>query len=122
MCGEQRYPAIQRGVCMMVASLFVPEPKRWGLRGDPFLWEAMRDALRDTPMPSTLAEFRNLVSASFIEQTGHRLVPSGSVFVESLAHGGMSSGQVSMEFWTEEALPLLFKRFDAQGNVLESAD
>ena len=35
MTGDDR-PAMQ------VSDLFDPEPQRWGLRGDPYLWRALR--------------------------------------------------------------------------------
>lgn len=32
------------------------------------------------------------------------------LFLSQYAHGGMSSGQISGEFWVERALPLLLER------------
>ena len=29
---------------MRVSALFDPEPQTWGLRGDPSLWQALRDS------------------------------------------------------------------------------
>ena len=38
---------------MKVSELFEPEPARWGLRGDPFLWRAMSEQLAWTELPDT---------------------------------------------------------------------
>ena len=34
------------------------------------------------------------------------------IFIERLAHGGMSSGGVSLRFWRETAIPLLIERYN----------
>lgn len=46
----------------------------------------------------------------FAELTGESLEGDDPVFVEKYKHGGMSSGQVSREFWRDSALPLLMLR------------
>jgi len=46
--------------------------------------------------------------------TGTPLTRDYHLFLSQYAYGGMSSGQISGEFWMEEALPLLvewLKRF-----------
>ena len=39
-----------------VVDLFSPEPQVWGLRGDPWVWQALRDRLSGTYLPPTLGE------------------------------------------------------------------
>jgi hypothetical protein len=38
-----------------MADLFEPEPGRWGLRGDPHLWRALRDYVGDQDIPASAA-------------------------------------------------------------------
>ena len=99
-----------------VASLFAPEPRRWGLRGDPFLWADMRQRFADVPCPTTLDEVDALVARVFAELTGY---PFGHredrIYVEKYAHGGMSSGYLSMPFWRLEVIARLRARHQALG-------
>lgn len=96
---------------MRLTTLFEEEPDQWGLRGDPYLWREMATSLSDSEWPETEAGLIELLERTFIVLTGSELARQGSVFVERYAHGGMSSGQVSMEFWREKALPLLRSRY-----------
>jgi hypothetical protein len=101
---------------ILIKSLFEPIPLQWGLRGDPFLWEEMANHFGETALSKTKPEFIFAIEHAFERFTGVRLakgnsVLGASVFVERYAHGGMSSGQVSMEFWRRSALPLLCARY-----------
>ncbi len=95
-----------------LARLFVPEPSRWGLRGDPHLWREIRDAAFDagTPLPAYDEELRRSMDLLIEEAVGRPLASDDPVFVERFAHGGMSSGMVSPQFWHERAIPLLLER------------
>ena len=97
-----------------LASLFAPNPDRWGLRGDPHLWWAMLSMFADVEMPTDRAALEAIVRRAFMEITGHSFDETENFFVEHLAHGGMSSGYVSPEFWKEKGLPLLLERFDRE--------
>lgn len=93
--------------------LFEPEPERWGLRGDPHLWRAMKHRLKATEIPATEREVRELLAAVFLRIVGstHEATdPEAHVFVEELAHGGMSSGHVLLGLWRDELIPLLVGR------------
>jgi len=94
-----------------VSSLFQVPPAQWGLRGDPFLWEEMVSTIGALPLPENDVEFASLFSETFEHIVGHSLTFQANVFVERFAHGGMSSGYVSLEFWREEAFPLLMRRY-----------
>lgn len=87
-----------------------PDPW-WGLRGDPFLWAELEEVLFDAPLPRTYSAFSLDLEAAFEKATGVPISASGQVHVDRFAHGGMSSGMVSLEFWQQKAFPLLVKRF-----------
>ncbi|WP_329113013.1 hypothetical protein [Streptomyces sp. NBC_01353] len=95
-----------------MAHLFDPEPERWGLRGDPYVWRALRDQLSGTDVPASVGETVELLRVTFSELVGVDLVgdPASSVYRESYAHGGMSSGMVSLDTWRESLMPLLALR------------
>ena len=97
--------------------MFEEEPRRWGLRGDPHLWHALRLRLADEDLPGTVEEVMELVRAAFAELAGTDLdsVTGNSereqmVYREQYAHGGMSSGQVHLETWRVVLLPMLLDR------------
>jgi len=95
----------------MLDALFTPRPKQWGLRGDPHLWDAMRDAARDTA-PDTIEDINLFLADLYEDLVGRPLTTDDApVSTPAFHSGGMSSGMVSPRFWREDALPLLAKRF-----------
>ena len=92
--------------------LFTPRPSRqWGLRGDPYLWTELAETLGNQPLPRTYGEFAMILENAFEKCTGTKISARGQVYVERYAHGGMSSGHISLEFWQTKGLPALLKRF-----------
>jgi len=93
------------------ADLFTPAPQSMGLRGDPYLWANLREWLGSNPLPSTYSEFTHRLEVAFILLTGKTIADEGNVYIERYAHGGMSSGHISLEFWQRKGFPLLCQRF-----------
>lgn len=95
-----------------MASLFDPEPATWGLRGDPHLWRALREYLSGTDIPASAGEAAALLHAAFRELTGLDLAgePASSAYREQYAHGGMSSGMISLDTWRQRLIPMLTER------------
>jgi len=91
-----------------ISQAFFTGPSQWGLRGDPYLWNHLMHHFDDP-------EFDHIDLRTFINETRREieaicnepLSPTMTAMVESLAHGGMSSGVVSGEFWTSKGIPLL---------------
>jgi hypothetical protein len=94
-----------------LGQLFAEEPMPWGLRGDPYLWRAMAEQFADTALPASAEALEQLIVEAFARLTGKPLSTPGHFFVEPFAHGGLSSGQVSTDFWRHSALPLLRARW-----------
>ncbi len=93
-----------------LGDLFEPEPIQWGLRGDPYLWRAMKSEFATTPLPPSKAKLSAAIRQAFLDQTGQPLDATGNIFVERFDHGGMSSGWVSTQFWRDTALEILGDR------------
>ena len=91
--------------------LFKLRPKKWGLRGDPYLWDGLLEVLEESPLPMTYSECARKIEETFECCTGVQFSDRGQPFIERYAHGGMSSGHISLEFWQRVAMPLLLKRF-----------
>ncbi|WP_428380962.1 hypothetical protein [Nevskia ramosa] len=97
-----------------IATLFSPEPFQMGLRGDWYLWGEMAERFQGMPLPKSSPELSAALEEMFEKLTGRPLSHSGHLYLERHAHGGMSSGGISTEFWRERGLPLLLSRFTAQ--------
>lgn len=93
-----------------VGDLFDPPPHNWHLRGDTFLWLELRQILMQVPLQENLDRLRCQLEAAFFALVGEELADRGELFLPRLARGGMSSGMISMEFWSRDALPLLVQR------------
>jgi hypothetical protein len=99
-----------------VSALFDPEPQTWGLRGDPYLWRALRSHLADREIPASPGELAGLLHQAFRELVGTDLAsdPATSVYREQYAHGGMSSGMISLDAWRQRLMPILAARARTQ--------
>ncbi|MBL7256127.1 hypothetical protein [Paractinoplanes lichenicola] len=97
----------------LVTDLFDPEPVRWGLRGDPWVWRAMCEQLTGLALPPSVGEVERLLIATFDRVARCDLATETApwVFREEFAHGaGMSDGSVHLEMWRAELLPTLVDR------------
>jgi hypothetical protein len=95
-----------------VADLFDPEPEQWGLRGDPWVWQALRDHLGESYLPPSIGEVEAMLYTAFNRLVAVDLATetAPSVYRDAFAHGGKSSGQVHLETWRAVLLPLLIDR------------
>lgn len=84
------------------------EPTQWGLRGDPQMW----DALKEFALKSNPANFMNAILSEF-----NRIIENGEkndrvVFIKVFAIDGMTSGNVSIDWFNETGFPLLKGRYE----------
>ncbi|WP_438853867.1 hypothetical protein [Agromyces sp. M3QZ16-3] len=96
-------------------SLFERGLVQWGLRGDPHLWDAMRDALAGEPFPAGFWDVRSAVQREFARLTGQPLTDTDEPLrVAAFVTGsGMSDGHVLPSFWVRTAIPILIDRWAA---------
>lgn len=87
--------------------IFEKKPMQWGLRGDPYLWDEMQELCVGKSLDVNEYEVAKFVCEYFREVTGKTLSYDAKIYIERLAHGGMSSGTVSGEFWITRGIPLL---------------
>ena len=99
-----------------VGAVFDPDPWQWGLRGDPHVWWHMAEVLSAEPFPQTEAQLVALIERTFEDFTGAPWSTPEPFYLEQYAHGGMSSGIVSPDWWRQTGLPLLLERFAAAGS------
>ena len=92
------------------ALAFEDRPHRWGLCGDPCLWEEMA-RLVDLPTRASLQQVHAHLLGLFAGLTGGSLDADEPIRVDRYETGGLSEGWVSPAFWREEAIPLLLGRY-----------
>lgn len=109
---ESEMSSIDQDRISRVGDLFEREPVQWGLRGDPYVWAAMRDKLADVLLPSDWFDLRSLLYATFNDVVGVELDETEleTVFREEFAAGGMSSGTVDVLTWRDRLIPILIDR------------
>ena len=97
---------------MTMDELFEEKPEHWGLRGDPYVWEAIRQHLVGVLLPDDDVELENLLLTAFASIVGVdlRTEVAENVYREEFAHGGMSSGHVCLPIWRDRLIPLLVSR------------
>ncbi len=94
---------------MKVSEIFDERPKRWGLRGCPYFWDYLKD-LADGAGIVSPNDLETWIKKEYFSLSGEEMTADSVVFIEQFAHGGMSSGHISGEWWLEEAIPLLKSR------------
>ena len=91
--------------------IFENPPQQWGLRGDRYLWDEMKEKLKDHEYPATEDELIIILHQTF-EQLTDKPIKNRRIFrVERFSHGGMSSGMIDPEFWERIAIPMLSERY-----------
>lgn len=101
-----------------IGDLFADEPSQFGLRGDPWLWRALRARLSAVVRPDSRGALDRTLRTAFADEVG---IPVSSrrhdrVKVERFAHGGMSSGMVSLVWWRDAGLPMVLERSGLPGS------
>lgn len=97
-----------------VECIFINKPEQWGLRGDPVLWEILKDYYAYIKLPYSCEYLENDIYKLFFQITGSKLSRTCVCQSDKLASskGGISNGTVSGRFWIDKGIPLLKKRLD----------
>ena len=97
-----------------VACIFEPEPVQWGLRGDPFMWQLLKERYQTVELPYSPKVLREEILRVFADLTGELPKPGKHYYVDQFAktHVGMSTGWISGDFWQATAIPLLMGRLE----------
>ena len=91
--------------------LFQLNPNQWGLRGDPFLWEDLKNYFLDKELPKTKVALESLIRQTFKEFVSEDIDSGKMVYIEKYSQGGMSSGKIDCNFWLKKLLPLFLERY-----------
>ena len=97
-----------------VGQLFDRPPSQWGLRGDPYLWRALRARFAATPLPTDSWELRRMIQTAAEEIIGTSLsTAEEAVHLPEFDPGhGMSAGAVHPSWWKNTGIRILIDRFE----------
>ncbi|MBD3942695.1 O-acetyl-ADP-ribose deacetylase [Microbacterium sp. NEAU-LLC] len=97
-----------------IGRLFDEEPPVWGLRGDPYLWRALRAQFAGTPLPSDRRELQRTITSAAEAIAGAPVADrDDAIYVAEFNPGhGMSAGHISASWWNSTGFPLLIDRFE----------
>lgn len=104
----------------LMYELFAVPPDVWGLRGDPYLWEAMRTHFyeKKTELPfESEKHFRALIANAFEDLTAKPIDAREAFYDQRFAHGGMSSGHIDPVFWREDGMQYLVRAYLRAGSA-----
>ena len=87
--------------------IFERKPEAWGARGNPYLWDELQGLCIGESLDIDAYGIANMVSDYYEKKTGKPLTFDSEEYVDSLAHGGMSSGIVTGAFWISSGIPFL---------------
>lgn len=97
----------------LIGDIFEDEPRQWGLRGDPHMWQELRNSLSDLKENLNQIEFEKELDKRFnriVQQEGKQ-TSNETVWFESFPQLGMSGGSISLNWWQETGLPLIKNRY-----------
>ena len=96
---------------MKLSAIFEEKPARWGLRGDPYFWDYLKEHAENMDMMSP-DELEAWIKAEYVSLSGKPLTDQYMDFakIKQFAHGGMSSGGVDNRWWVEKGISLLKSR------------
>lgn len=96
---------------MKVKVVFDITPDQWGLRGDPYLWEDMKNECSLSFEETSEVDFELFLFEIFEKKTGRSINTQEPIYLEKYAFGGMSSGNVDPNTWRKILIPLLLESF-----------
>ena len=94
-----------------ISKCFDNEPIQWGLRGDPYLLNEMKNALEHSRLTSDSEDLMQMLYKLFKELTGEDPQEGKNVFVKRYDNGGMSGGWVNSDFCLNKGFPLIMQRY-----------
>jgi len=106
----------QRDMTAQNNYLFEPEPARWGLRGDPYLWRELKEAAGQKEKIISGEELAHFLASTVDSIIEDKLCNKEIHYLARYDPGsGLSKGKISTLFWLHTGFPLIMSRFhDAQ--------
>lgn len=104
---KEQYNFYEKHADVTLGHLMSKKPASWGLRGDPFLWEDIKNSYKDQILDYYYLEME--IENIYFNLTEHTF-DDGDFFFEKYSHGGLSSGMVSSDFWRNKFISIIRDR------------
>ena len=91
--------------------IFEKEPRQWGLRGDQYMWQELKEESVGKEFPLSDFELTEIIAQKFREVSGVPLTVDAQPYVEKYAHGGMSTGRLSGLFWMGKGMYQIYSNY-----------
>jgi O-acetyl-ADP-ribose deacetylase (regulator of RNase III) len=119
---QRRFPPLTEAGS--VGRLFERAPAQMGMRGDAYLWLALRAEFATTPLPPTWFELRSMIQKAAETIIGAPLAHTDHpIHVPEFDPGhGMSAGNVLPSWWHDTGIPILIDRYEAAQQAIGSDD
>lgn len=102
-----------------VSAIFKNEPEKYGLRGDFYFWEYLAVYFKNKELPYSKKMILQDIYDIFEKLTNQKLEPNKIVKINQFSHGGMSSGEISTDWWIQTGIPLIMNQYDRLSNYME---
>lgn len=94
-----------------LSAIFSDPPGKWGLKGEPLLWEEFRQRFDAQSAPQTEEKFLEELYDAFEELTGRSVSSDTFISVKRYSQGGLGGGLVDPWNWRAVVIPMLARRF-----------
>lgn len=100
-----------------LTAIFSDPPGKWGLKGEPQLWEDLKAHFAQATAPSTEEKFREELYAAFEKLTGRTVQHHSFIYVSRYNRGGIGSGLVDPWNWRAVVIPALTQRYREYSDI-----
>ncbi len=102
-----------------VAEIFEIHPEHWGLRGDPHLWEDLKEFFSNMPLPYSIARFTENFNIFYKLVSGYEIKMGEKFYIPGYDKGEVSGGMIHSSFWLTKGLPILVERLEELNKTYE---
>ena len=92
-------------------TVFSDPPGKWGLMGEPQLWEEFKAHFIQESAPGTEEKFLEELYDTFEKLTGRSVQSDSFIYVNRFNRGGIGSGLVDPWNWRAVVIPALTRRY-----------
>lgn len=100
-----------------LSAIFSDPPGKWGLKGEPQLWEEFKARFAHQSTPLSEEKFLEELYAAFEELTGRPVLSDTFISVNRYRRDGIGTNMVDPWNWRAVVIPALARRFREYADV-----
>jgi hypothetical protein len=101
-----------------LSTVFSDLPGKWGLRGEPQLWEEFKAHFMQECEPNNEERFLEALCKTFEALTGRSVQSDSFIYVSRFNRGGIASGLVDPWNWRSVVFPTLTSRYRETNDIM----